>query len=122
MQQAALFHDSLLVALGADIAAAGGMKRVAGLLWPTLGVSSAEARLRSGLNPDHAQKLCPLEVLRVKELSREAGSFATVQYESQRLGIEWKALAPAEAKKRVKRARVTALLSELARLTGEDGE
>lgn len=118
-QQIALFHESIEEAIATDVAAAGGAKKVGGLLRPDLTVDQAAGWVRACLNTERQERFAPGHVLRIKELARDAGSFATVQYESQRLGIEWKALAPAEAKKRVKRARVSALLAELARLTDD---
>jgi hypothetical protein len=49
-----LWHDTIFDALGAAVQAAGGAKKVAAKLWPALDTTSANARLRAGLNPDHA--------------------------------------------------------------------
>lgn len=91
MNQRALFHDSIFDALGADIAAAGGFKTVASKLWPSKDVTTAANVLRNACNPEQPQKLCPDEVLQIKRLAKEAGSFATVTYEAQQLGykVEW---------------------------------
>lgn len=91
MNQVALFHETIADALGADIAAAGGYKVVAGKLWPSENVTTAAAKLRNSINPDQPHKLSPDEVLQIKRLAREAGSTATIQYEAQQLGyrIEW---------------------------------
>lgn len=95
--QAALFHDSAYDALTADVAAIGGVKKTAAMLWPTN--SDAAGRLRAALSPEHAQKLDPEEVLTIKRLARDAGSFATVTYEAQALGykVEWIKAADADA-------------------------
>lgn len=86
VNQSALFHETVYDALGADIAAAGGFKVVAGKLWPT--ESNAAAKLRNALNPDQPHKLCPDEVLAIKKLAYEHGSTATVDYEAQQLGYQ----------------------------------
>jgi hypothetical protein len=86
VNQSALFHDTIYDAIGADIAAAGGFKVVAGKLWPT--ESNAAAKLRNSINPEQPHKLCPDEVLAIKRLAREAGSNATVEYEAQFLGYQ----------------------------------
>jgi hypothetical protein len=85
MHQPALFHDSIFDALGTAVQAAGGVKKVSAALWPTLDTASATARLRGALNPDHAQKLCPLEVLAIGRLAKAAGEHSVMRY----LAAEW---------------------------------
>lgn len=85
-QQIALFHDSIYDALSADVAAIGGVKKAAALLWPTN--SDAAGRLRACLSIEHAQKLDMEELIALKRLARDAGSCATVTYEAQQLGYE----------------------------------
>ena len=91
MQQNKLFHDSIFDAIGADVAACGGIKKVACALWPTLEPTVAAARLRGALNPEHAQKLCPEEVIAIKRLARQHDSTATIDYEGRELNfnVEW---------------------------------
>lgn len=91
MNQTALFHDTIFDALGADIAAAGGFKVIAGKLWPAENPTSAATKLRNAVNPEQQQKLCPEEVMQIKRLAREVGSTATVEYEGQQLGysVTW---------------------------------
>lgn len=86
MDQKALFHDSIYDAIGAAVQAAGGIKKVASALWPTLSGEIAAARLRSGLNPEHAQKLCPTEVLHIARLARQAGDHSLMNYLAHELG------------------------------------
>lgn len=85
MNQSALFYETIYDAIGADIAAAGGFKVVAGKLWPT--ESNAAAKLRNSINPEQPHKLCPDEVLAIKRLAYECGSTATVDYEAQQMGF-----------------------------------
>lgn len=96
MTQHALFHDTIFDAIGADIAAIGGFKVAAGKLWPSESPTTAAAKLRNAVNPEQPHKLCPDEVLRIKRLAKDSGSFATINYESRELGFEptWK--TPAE--------------------------
>jgi len=103
MQQNQLFHDSVYDALGADVASIGGVKKVACALWPTLEPSIAAARLRSALNPEHAQKLDPEEVMTIKRLAQEAGSSSTVQYEAQQLGYVVTWVSPEDEADRIER-------------------
>lgn len=86
--QTALFHDTLLDAIGADIAAAGGFKAVASKLWPAESITTSAARLRNSVNSEQPQKLCPEELLQLKRLAYECGSTATVDYEAQQLGYQ----------------------------------
>jgi hypothetical protein len=115
-----LWHDTVFDALGAAVQAAGGAKRVAGRLWPALDSTSATARLRGSLNPDHAQKLDLDEIVMVLRLGKEAGDNSVMEFLARDLGYEIKPLAPAEAKKRAKRMRRLALLEELKRLEDEE--
>lgn len=114
-----LWHDTIFDALGASVQAAGGVKKVASKLWPALDSTSATARLRAGLNPEHAQKLCLLEVQMILRLAMEAGDASVMQYLARDLGCEFTVLSPAEAKKRLKRARRLDLLEQLKRLEDE---
>jgi hypothetical protein len=98
VNQSSLFHETIYDALGADIAAAGGFKVVAGKLWPA--DSGGAAKLRNAVNLDQPHKLCPDEVLQIKKLAYEVGSTATVDYEAQQLGYECNWIEPeAEAAK-----------------------
>lgn len=98
MNQTSLFFETCYDAIGADIAAAGGFKVVAGRLWPS--DSSGATKLRNSINPDQPHKLCPDEVLQIKKLAYEVGSTATVDYEAHQLGYECNWIEPeAEAAK-----------------------
>lgn len=56
MQQCALWHETRLDALAADVQVAGGPKKVGHRLWPSLEPSIAAAKLRACLNPEQAKK------------------------------------------------------------------
>lgn len=94
MTQGVLWHDSVYDALGADVAAAGGIKKLAGALYPTLDDSTAATKLRNALNPDQPHKLCAEEITHVMRLARAAGSQATMDYLARELGFEVKAIEP----------------------------
>lgn len=119
MQQV-LWHDTVFDALGAAVQAAGGAKKVAGKLWPTLDAGSANSRLRGALNPDHAQKLCPAELLMIARLARDEGDNSLMDFLARELGYEIKPLASAEVKKRALKARIAWHASEIARISSED--
>lgn len=114
MNQKALFHETIFDALGADILAAGGYKAVAGKLWPAENPTSAANKLRNAVNPEQAQKLCPQEVLQIKRLAREVGSFATINYEAQQLGYSVTWIDPDDELERLEREN-NELLKELLR-------
>ena len=118
--QCALFHDNILDAIGAAVNAAGGNKVVAGRLWPSLGTDVASARLRSALNPDHAQKLDPSELLLIARLARDVGDHSIAQFYARELGYELAPLDPEQAAKRARKARRLALLAELERLEEDE--
>lgn len=91
--QIAMFHDTPKDALGADVTAIGegSIKKAAGLIWPSDHPDTAYARLRAALSATNDQKLSLDETLRVKQLARDVGSYALVNYEAQTLGyrVEW---------------------------------
>lgn len=103
MNQAALWHDTIYDAIGADIAAAGGYKVVAGKLWPSENPTTAATKLRNAVNPDQAQKLCPEEVMQIKRLAYDASSTATIQYEARQLGYEVTWIEPEDEVERIER-------------------
>lgn len=112
MNQTALFHDSIADALGADIAAAGGFKVVAGKLWPA--DSNATQKLRNCLNAEQPHKLSPDEVLQIKRLAHVAGSTATIDYEAQQLGFKVEWLSPQDEADQLRRE-VRDLLADVSR-------
>ena len=122
MQQCALWHETRLDALAADVQASGGPKKVGHRLWPALDVSTAAAKLRNCLNSDQAQKLSDEEEDLVMDIAREHGADFTMQYLGRRHGYKVERLNPKEAKKRVRRARRLALLGELRELENEEEE
>src|SRR5688572_26859216 len=115
MMQSDLFHDSIYDALGADIAAAGGVKKVAALLWPAK--EDAAGRLRACLSVEHSQKLDADEILKIKKLARAAGSNATVNYEAQQIGFAITWLEPETERDELDR-RIAASLESLIKLLG----
>jgi hypothetical protein len=122
MQQCALWHETRLDALAADVQASGGPKKVGHRLWPALDPSIAAAKLRACLNPEQAQKLSDDEEDLVMEIAGAHGADFTMQYLGRRHGYKVERLNPKDAKKRAKRARRLALLSELRELENEDEE
>lgn len=103
MNQRALFHETVFDALGADISASGGFKVVAGKLWPTESPTTAAAKLRNAINPEQPHKLSPDEVLAIKRLAKEHGSFATVNFEAQELGYTPTWIDPEDELERIER-------------------
>lgn len=118
MQQE-LWHDTILDAVGAAVQAAGGVKKVANKLWPALDATSATARLRACMNPDHAQKLDPEEFLMIGKLARDDGDTSLMDFLARQWGFEVTPLSPAEAEKLAKRKRRLELLEALKRLEDE---
>jgi hypothetical protein len=116
VNQVALFHDNICDAIGADIAAAGGYKAVAGKLWPA--DPSGAAKLRNCLNPDQPHKLCPEELLAIKKLAHESGATAIVDYEAAQLGYQVTWISPEDELERIERENnelLKALLKRQAR-------
>jgi hypothetical protein len=103
MNQSQLWYDSIFDAVGAAVQAAGGAKKVAGKLWPALGSDVGTARLRSGLNPDHAQKLCFSEFVMIARLAREAGDHSLMRYLGAELGYEVNPVHPIDESEQLRR-------------------
>jgi NAD-dependent oxidoreductase involved in siderophore biosynthesis len=118
VNQSTLFHDTVYDAIGADIAAAGGFKVVAGKLWPSEGSATASAKLRNAINPDQPHKLCPDEVLAIKRLAKEAGSTATVDYEAMQLGFQVTWVDPADQAEELQR-RIADGMDTLTKMVGQ---
>lgn len=120
MEQADLWHETIFDAVGTAVKAAGGPKKIVPKLWPAVPEGQAAQRLRDAINPEHAQKLCLSEFVHVARLAKDAGDNSIMEFLARDLGYELKALAPADAKKRAKRARRLALLDELKRLDDDE--
>lgn len=120
MLQTDLWHDTILDAVGAAVQAAGGIKRVAGKLWPTSDAIAASARLRACLSAEHAQKLDPEELKMIGALAREVGDLSLPTFLARAWNCEIKALSPAESQERAITAKRLYHLGELQRL--ERGE
>lgn len=119
-EQAVLWHDSISDAIGAAVAACGGAKRVSGLLWPAMKPEAAYTRLKHALNDERAEKLSPDELMLISKVARDVGDYSIGAFYAREIGCEFKPLTPAESKKRAKKARVSALLAELARLADDE--
>lgn len=120
MIQSELWHDTIFDAAGAAIQAAGGVKKVAGALWPALDPTSASSKLRSSLSPEHPQKLDLSELVLVAKLAKESADDSIMEFLARELGYELHSLAPAAAKKRARKQRISSLLAEAARLAEEE--
>lgn len=119
MNQTTLWHDTIFDALGAAVQAAGGTKKVANKLWPAMDSTSATARLRSALNPEHAQKLDPDELVAIARLGKEANDNGVMAFLARELGYSIEPLTDEETAKNAKKARRLALLDELKKLEDE---
>lgn len=119
MHQTTLWHDTVYDALGTAVTVAGGPKKVGEKLHPAKDATTAASMVRGGLNPEHAQKFDPAEVLLIVKLAKERGDNSYMEFLARELGYEVKPLSPEDSKKRAKRARRMALLDELKRLEDE---
>jgi hypothetical protein len=120
VEQVRLWHDSWEDAVGTAVQAAGGTKKVAELLWPTLKPETAYTRLKHCLDPDKADKLSLGEFFMIARLARAAGEHSIARYFGHDAGYEFKPIADAENEKRVRKAKIQFHLTEAARLSQED--
>lgn len=94
MQQSSLFHEDIYEAIGTDVQALGGPKKVGHRLWPQKDPGPAGEHLKCCLRPDRNEKLDPDQVQLIKKWARESGSFATVTFEAQDIGYEFRMIEP----------------------------
>lgn len=80
MMQAALWHEDIYEALGTDIQALGGNKKVGAMLWPEKSPDKAGEHLANCLNRTRHEKLDPEQVLFVIRKARGVGSYAAIWY------------------------------------------
>lgn len=123
MTQEPLFKDVLrerLIAIGADVDAAGGEKVVGTLLWPKLSPDTAARRMANALNPKQRHVFTDDEVWVIKQKARLAvGRSQLHELECSSLEYEGKWLTSEDIKIR-RRKRRAALLAELVQLDRED--
>lgn len=80
-----MVHDTFHEALQACVAACGGNKSVASMLWPTKDVHAARDTLLACLNPHRKEKLDLDEVVFVMRAARDRGCHAGMEYLAARL-------------------------------------
>jgi hypothetical protein len=85
-EQQPLFFDSIHDAVGSVVAALGGKKKVAPLVWPHLKAETAYTRLAHCLSEEFPEKLAPEEILFLARKGREVGCHAIVAYLSMECG------------------------------------
>lgn len=110
MQQK-LFEESLESAIKTDIAALGGAKVVGCRLWPEMDdrPDAAAIKLANCLNVDRKEKLDPKQVLWIKREAKKVGSFATVFYEMDDIGMSRPTpIEPEDEKAKLQREFITA--------------
>lgn len=79
-------HDSIEAALLDVIDAGGGMKPVAGLLWPEKTPDAAHRLLLACMNRQRPERLAPDQLLQLLRLGREKSCHAAMAYLAGRAG------------------------------------
>lgn len=87
MNQQPLFHEDIYEALRTDIGACGGSKKVGVALFPEKSADKAGELLNNCLNVTRPEKLSPEQMLLIKRLAKQHGSFATVLFECDDIGL-----------------------------------
>jgi hypothetical protein len=123
MTQEPLFKDlsaNRLVAIAADVDAAGGEKIVGAALWPKLSPDTAARKMSNALNPKQRHDLSHNEVWVIKQLARDAvGRSRVVEFECGELQADVKWLSKEDIKAKRKKRRAM-LMAELIELESED--
>ncbi len=87
MKQNALFHEDIYEALRTDVMAAGGTKIVGNALKPKLPIQQASEWVSNCLNRTRAEKFDAEDILFIKRMAKQNGSFATVYFEVDDIGM-----------------------------------
>lgn len=117
MEQASLFHESIHEALRATIAALGGSKAVASMLWPEKPVDEATRHLLDCLNPERAARLDPDHLLLLLKLARSKGCHIAMSWIAGDVGYTVQPVEPEDEDAELQRQFVTAVehVDELVR-------
>jgi hypothetical protein len=121
MDQQALFHEDVYEALRTDIMACGGMKQVGAALYPEKLVDKASELLNNCLNITRPEKLSPEQVLFIKRLAKQHGSFAVVMFECDEIGLTHPAPIEPEDQKAILQREFIAAIDKLDRLKSQMG-
>lgn len=78
--QMSLIHESLNDALREVVQAAGGNKKVGGMLYPEMPADHAAGRVRDCLNPDRREVFNPEQVLLLLRIGRQCGCHSAIGY------------------------------------------
>lgn len=78
--QMSLHHESITDALREVVQAAGGAKKVGGLMFPDMPIDHAASRVRDCLNTDRRERFTSEQVLMLIRLGRQAGCHAVMTF------------------------------------------
>lgn len=110
MNQNTLFHEDIYDALNTDIMACGGKKVVGNALRPKLAVNAAGEWVANCLNRTRAEKFDAEDILFIKTLAKQAGSFATYFFEADQIGMTHALpIEPEDEKARLQREFINAV-------------
>ncbi|MDZ7809237.1 MAG: hypothetical protein U5L11_02660 [Arhodomonas sp.] len=85
MEQTSLFHEDFHHSLRDARAAIGGVKRMAGLVYPNLPLDKAHTMLANALNPDRRERLELEDVVAIMRHARAAGCHIPMAYLAREL-------------------------------------
>jgi hypothetical protein len=98
-----LFFDCIEDAIGKDIEALGGAKKVSAIFYPDKTTEQGSALVRAWKNPERNERPTPAQLLLLKKKAREVGSFATVSYEAQEIGFSFELIEPQDEADQIER-------------------
>lgn len=87
MNQQPLFHEDIFEALKTDVQAIGGSKKVGHMLWPVKSPEKAAEHLNNCLSVIRSEKLDGEQILFIKREAKKVGSFATIFFECEDVGM-----------------------------------
>lgn len=84
--QMSLHHESITDALREVVQAAGGAKKVGGMMFPDMPIDHAAGRIRDCLNADRRERFTPDQVMMLIKLGRQVGCHAVMVFISHDAG------------------------------------
>lgn len=107
--QSTLFHDDIYDAMRTDVMAIGGWKEVSSRLWPLKKDPTSGAEyLKCCLRGDRNEKLDLEQIAAIKKWAREVESYATISFEAQEIGFDFRIIEPEEESEKLQRMFINA--------------
>lgn len=109
MQQGALFYEDIYDAMRTVIQAAGGTKRVGGLMWADKAPQMAHTHLLNCLDRNRPEKMSPTQIVMLCKLGRQVGCHAVMTYLAVETGYSCSPIDPEDERAKLMREYIEAV-------------